>query len=263
MTLHASDGSFHPIGITVPPIVLLFGIAVSVKEHYTILGVTAALTIVVVHTCLPTPNGSAILRPSISLHSETHLPLETVPKIILPIDQMAWTHSDELHDVVLSISANGDLSFWKLDTEGGTIDWKCTGKVRTKRERILMAACSSEKKTALSAFTLVGFVLPVLIFVLVCPTVDGQELTIWNSTESEFASGLEFRDTLRADKTVIDLDWAATPDCQSILAIGYPRHVEILCQQRMTYFDDTPGWGICWKIDLTKYVRLTNIRSSY
>lgn len=53
---------------------------------------------------------------------------------------------------------------------------------------------------------------------------------------------------------VNDLDWTATPDKQSILAVGYAHRVELLCQQRMTYFADTPGWGLCWQIDLTKYV---------
>lgn len=49
-----------------------------------------------------------------------------------------------------------------------------------------------------------------------------------------------------------DLDWTATPDNQSILAVGFTHRVEILSEQRMTYFDDVSAWDLCWKIDLEK-----------
>lgn len=57
-----------------------------------------------------------------------------------------------------------------------------------------------------------------------------------------------------ASDPINDLDWTATPDNQSILAIGFAHRIDILCQQRMTYFDETPGWGICWTIDISGYV---------
>ena len=38
---------------------------------------------------------------------------------------------------------------------------------------------------------------------------------------------------------------------QSILAVGYEHRVDILCQQRMTYFADDPGWGLCRTIDIS------------
>lgn len=82
---------------------------------------------------------------------------------------------------------------------------------------------------------------------------EGQEVTIWNSTESEFASGMEYQSVFSAADRIQDLDWTATPDGQSILAVGFAHRVELLCQQRMTYFDDTPGWGLCWKVDFTRY----------
>jgi hypothetical protein len=50
------------------------------------------------------------------------------------------------------------------------------------------------------------------------------------------------------------MDWTSTPDSQSILAVGFSHHVDLLCQQRMTYFDEGPGWATCWKIDIAKYV---------
>lgn len=95
---------------------------------------------------------------------------------------------------------------------------------------------------------------------------DADELTIWNSQESEFATGLEFRRTYRypflkcADASLTpslsdpiqDLDWTSTPDTQSILAVGFTRRVELLCQQRLTYFDAGPGWSTCAIIDIEK-----------
>jgi hypothetical protein len=76
-----------------------------------------------------------------------------------------------------------------------------------------------------------------------------DELTIWDSTESEFARGLEYRK--EDGDHILDLDWSSTPDMQSILAVGYSRHVDILCQQRMTYFDDGPGWSTVHRIDIS------------
>lgn len=51
-----------------------------------------------------------------------------------------------------------------------------------------------------------------------------------------------------------DLDWTSTPDMQSILAVGFRHHVELLCQQRMTYFDEGPRWTRCWKVEIGQYV---------
>ena len=63
-----------------------------------------------------------------------------------------------------------------------------------------------------------------------------------------------------APETIRDLDWTATPDNQSILAVGFAHRIELLCQQRATYFDETPGWGICWKVDIGRYDRFSLAR---
>jgi RAVE protein 1 C terminal len=86
------------------------------------------------------------------------------------------------------------------------------------------------------------------------PRADGEELTIWDSKESEFASGLEYAKIYSLSDRVNDLDWSSTPDGQSILAVGFAYRVEVLCQQRMTYFDEGPGWGVIKIIELEKWV---------
>ena len=82
---------------------------------------------------------------------------------------------------------------------------------------------------------------------------DGSErLTIWDSKESEFASGLEYSHAF--DDVINDLDWTSTDsnDAQSILAVGFSHRVILLCQQRMTYFDQEAAWAILGEVDLTR-----------
>lgn len=57
-----------------------------------------------------------------------------------------------------------------------------------------------------------------------------------------------------ASEPIYDLDWTSTPDNQSILAVGFAHHVELLCQQRKTYFGDDPAWTICFKIEVGRFV---------
>ena len=83
---------------------------------------------------------------------------------------------------------------------------------------------------------------------IVTSSAKGEELSIWDSKESEFASGLEYRTTF--DHRIADLDWSSTPDAQSILAVGFDHHILLLCQQRMTYFNDEPAWGVLGRIDI-------------
>jgi RAVE protein 1 C terminal len=91
----------------------------------------------------------------------------------------------------------------------------------------------------------------------VVPRADGEELTIWDSKESEFSSGLEYAKIFSSSDHVNDLDWSSTPDGQSILAVGFAYRVEVLCQQRMTYFDEGPGWGVIKSIGVERWVNVS------
>ncbi|CAK5280165.1 unnamed protein product [Mycena citricolor] len=83
-------------------------------------------------------------------------------------------------------------------------------------------------------------------------STPGDELTIWDSKESEFATGLEYHCVYK--ESINDLDWSSTPDAQSILAVGFLHRVELLCQQRSTYFDQAIGWLKCWTIDIGSFI---------
>jgi hypothetical protein len=136
-------------------------------------------------------------NPSLALESVTQLPLPRPPVFIVPVDQMAWsgplqTNLQE-HDVLLSVTEDGELAFWVPEDE----TWRCTGKVNTGRRGLRRVSCSSAKKTVLGLFYLTPLRLLYDQAIAVAPTPDGEELTIWDSKESEFASGLEYRGVFR------------------------------------------------------------------
>lgn len=101
---------------------------------------------------------------------------------------------------------------------------------------------------------------------------NGEEtLSIWDSKESEFASGLEYSHSFmptseasdEEEWKIRDLDWTSTrtgvsssgtggQQESSILAVGFSHRIVILCQQRMTYFDQEPAWMILGDINLTR-----------
>lgn len=109
---------------------------------------------------------------------------------------------------------------------------------------------------------------------------DGkQEATIWDSNVSEFSTGLEltyffeyvlpsFRDGLSdglvltisssEDERVQDLDWTTTSDLQSVLAVGFPHQVVLICEQRMSYSEKGPGWAPFITINLDRYVAVSS-----
>ncbi|KAI5897900.1 uncharacterized protein SCHCODRAFT_02565349 [Schizophyllum commune H4-8] len=273
VTYHASDGvlrlhshhphaeSLHAHELKIPTIQYLFSMPSTTGRHDSLYGIAPDGSILHIHvdgrrTLLDdfgseTGRGVIDLGSSqsscdddgdnepcaLSIHCHAALSLPEPPLLVRQVDPMAWGlgHPWTEHDVLLSVSKGGDLAFWVPEAPG-THGWRCTGEVRTGRKGITKARCSSAKKTA-----------------LITPTPEGaEELTIWDSHESEFASGLEFRRVF--DEAINDLDWTATPNMQSILAVGFLHHVELLCQQRMTYFDEGPGWAMCWRVDIGSFI---------
>ncbi|KAI9461002.1 RAVE protein 1 C terminal-domain-containing protein [Lactarius psammicola] len=227
LTLHTTP----ELTISLPPISSLFSLPSRNGAPYEcIYAITADLAPTICH--IHAVSGGL---PSLSVVSQTALPLPSPVAFILPVDPMGWISSRDTaameRDVLLSVGRDGELMFWVPDGNG--TGWRRTGRLRTGRTSIRMARCSSAKKT-----------------VLIVPRADGEELTIWDSKESEFSSGREYAKILDSSEQVNDLDWSSTPDNQSILAVGFAYRVEILCQQRMTYFDEGPGWGVIKSIEI-------------
>lgn len=110
----------------------------------------------------------------LTLQPTKPLPVAVPPEWILPVDPMSWnppsdtsqSHgplgllpkpiTDANRDAFVSISPEGELSFWAAAVSNGSESagrdlpgWRCTGRVRTQRKKITMAQCSSAKKTVL------------------------------------------------------------------------------------------------------------------
>ncbi|KAF8140396.1 RAVE protein 1 C terminal-domain-containing protein [Boletus edulis] len=226
LTLHSNPSST----LRLPRVSYLFSTP-SRREHESIVALTEDKYIFHIHIS-PSPH------PTLVVSSYNSLPLFRAPKLLIAVDPMVWSNASTLeeYDDLLSVSDDGELCFWTFE-HGKKPGWRCTGRVRTGRSGFRMASCSSAKKS-----------------VLVSGHPDGQELTIWDSNESEFASGLEHQRIFSASEPIYDLDWTSTPDNQSILAVGFAHHVELLCQQRKTYFGDDPAWTICFKIEVGRYI---------
>ncbi|CAE6472515.1 unnamed protein product [Rhizoctonia solani] len=203
-----------------------------------ILAITTHRSVIQIRSILPSDH----LPMKLNVLGPTPFPGPTskeIPALILPVDPMGWSFTlDTLqaaHDSLLSISHSGVLEFWTLSGDG---EWRATGQVHTERTSIKLAKCSTAKKSALVATTAEG----------------KEELTIWDHKESEFASGLEYVRIL--NEPITDLDWTSTaaPQSQSILAIGFAQHVVLLCQQRLTYFDDETAWVEIGKVETSQLI---------
>lgn len=100
----------------------------------------------------------------------------------------------------LTLSETGILSFWSLSlplASGAT--WQDVSKVRTNTSGILLVECNQDSVSAIGESGFVYF-LPVLIADHLCISVSGSDdqyqLSIWDSRESEFASGQQFHQVL-------------------------------------------------------------------
>ena len=164
LTLHTSPST----SLSVPPLTLLFVLpAPHSNPTRTLVGVTTSHSVLLISATLFGPS------PSLMLLSEHALPLSAPPTMVLPVDPMAWVgqsgskaDATEGHDVLLSVSEEGELAFWILENIPSVLAsngdarvingvaeaemvWKCTGKVRTGKRGITMASCSSAKKSCL------------------------------------------------------------------------------------------------------------------
>ncbi|ORY25155.1 RAVE protein 1 C terminal-domain-containing protein [Naematelia encephala] len=212
--------------------------------------------------------------PTITLVSQHRLPVDIGdgtsdrPLHILPVDPMGWhtsvidwTTNTPLQDMVLTISEEGVLEFWTPqlghhyafesghanghtagdhcsngDMLHGDLPWSRSGVVHTDKRNVIMARCSSRKKTA-----------------LVTCSSDTYEITIWDSNVSEFSTGLELIHTFEPGEVIQDLDWTTTTDLQSVLAVGFAHQVVLVCEQRMSYVESNPGWAPFLIVNMEQY----------
>lgn len=152
--------------------------------------------------------------------------------MILPVDPVGWnaTLSGTLdtfsREVAITVNASGLLRSWtaKISQEDeGTepsLRWLATSTVDTSIPNPSLAKGNSIRKIALV-------------------NSERSELTIWDSR----AAQLEYRRHFESQDVIRDLDWTSTPDSQSILAVGFPHRVVLMCQLRYDYLNAGPAWA--------------------
>jgi hypothetical protein len=112
----------------------------------------------------PTMRGKPEGEPKPTLVSAYALPFSVdrdPPAFVLAVDPMGWHQSvidwkarTPLQDMLAVVGMNGELTYWtpRLDGgggEGADKPWMRTGRVKTGRRLMLLAKCSSRKKTAM------------------------------------------------------------------------------------------------------------------
>jgi len=255
LTIRHHDTGVQDV-LTVPPLQSLVAFPIT-NSHTPLIGITKDHLIAHIH--IPDSSDPSV-KPE--LYSVNSLPLESPPRLILPVDPMAWSsHGLSIErDVLVSVSDDGVLSFWVPETESAIPTkheksrWRCTGSVHTERKDIRLARCSSAKKTVLGTHYPFSILIHNRLLLIVVPHPSGEEITIWDSKESQFSTGLEYRHITDHSEPIKDLDWTSTSDAESILAVGYAHHVLLLCQQRMTYFEQEVGWSVFGKVEISQCV---------
>lgn len=125
-------------------------------------------------------------------------------------------------DVAISYTHTGRVDFWtaRVDLDKRHVDWLSTCTTETGIDNPALVSGSMLKKAALVNST-------------------RSQVTIWDIGGSR----LEFDEDYETHDVIQDLDWASTPDLQSILAIGFQYRVVILSQMRFDYLNKGPAWA--------------------
>ncbi|KAK4186581.1 RAVE protein 1 C terminal-domain-containing protein [Podospora australis] len=135
-------------------------------------------------------------------------------------------------DVAISYTHSGRVEFWtaRVGHEGKGVEWLSTSSLETGVNNPALVSGSSIKKAALVS-------------------ADRSTLTIWGIRGARLEYAQEFENS----HTIRDLDWASTPDKQSILAVGFPHRVLLLSQMRFDYLNKGPAWAPIREISIRDY----------
>ncbi|KAK5159719.1 hypothetical protein LTR04_004793 [Oleoguttula sp. CCFEE 6159] len=132
-------------------------------------------------------------------------------------------------DVAISYTKSGTVKSWtaRVSREEAKIEWLLTSTIETGLNNLFLASGTSIRKAAL---------------------VDSAKttLTIWDTKSAQ----LEYEERFDGQGIIQDLDWASTPDNQSILAVGFPHRVLIYAQLRYDYLNAGPSWASIREIDI-------------
>lgn len=173
-------------------------------------------------------NGINDIRPTVHELATFALDMKEDLLMILPVDPVGWnaTISGTLdtfsREVAVTVDKSGLLQSWtvKVSPDESGLRWLETSTVDTGIESPSLAKGNSIRKIALV-------------------NSGRSELTIWDSR----AAQLEYQQHFESQDVIQDLDWTSTPDSQSILAVGFPHRVLLMCQLRYDYLNAGPAWA--------------------
>ncbi len=161
VSLYETHSLANLASVEISRIVSLFAIASGQNGNSTtVIGITPKATMIFLNVSIHfNPGSNTAPTGEVAVVSETTLPLETKPMMIVPVDPMGWSgqYAKQMlggHDDLVSVGDSGELAFWRIDPSSASINLKRTGKVKTQRQNIAMAACSSAKKTVLGTLRL-------------------------------------------------------------------------------------------------------------
>lgn len=180
-------------------------------------------------------NGVNGVRPTLQEFPTFALGMKDDLLMILPVDPVGWnaTISGTLdtfsREVAVTVDKSGLLQSWtaKVSQDDLNMRWLATSTVDTCIESPSLAKGNSIRKIALV-------------------NSGRSELTIWDST----AAQLEYQQEFGSQDVIRDLDWTSTPDSQSILAVGFPHRVLLMCQLRYDYLNAGPAWASFRQINI-------------
>ncbi|GAP90103.1 putative wd repeat-containing protein [Rosellinia necatrix] len=135
-------------------------------------------------------------------------------------------------DVAVSYTHSGRVEFWaaKVDVTQRQVGWLSTSSMETGVLEPALVSGSMMKKAALV-------------------NQNRSAVTIWDIRGAR----LEYEQDFESHDTVQDLDWASTPDLQSILAVGFPYRVVLLSQMRFDYLNKGPAWAPIREISIREF----------
>ncbi|KAI0455993.1 RAVE protein 1 C terminal-domain-containing protein [Xylaria acuta] len=135
-------------------------------------------------------------------------------------------------DVAVSYTHDGRVEFWtaRIDAARSRVEWLSTSSMETGVSEPALVSGSMMKKAALV-------------------NQSRSALTIWDIRGAR----LEYEQDFESHNTVEDLDWASTPDMQSILAVGFPYRVVLLSQMRFDYLNKGAAWALIREISIREF----------
>lgn len=150
ITLYESSMATALASEAVPPLTTLN--CLPFDESNTLIGITATHSILRIKIIANASEGGqsyglAVLPP-------VNLPYSSPLILVVAIDPMAWSkpakrQDQRPHDILMSLSEDGELVFWLFDESAKPSQWLRSGQVRTGKTGYRLACCSSAKKTAL------------------------------------------------------------------------------------------------------------------